>query len=453
MAAGRIAAGAILWATERRLWLLLAALLGAGEAAGLAAQTRNDLHLFVLIALAQGAVYAVAVALLARGRGARPNARPNARPGLAFVLVVAAALRLGPLLAPVALSTDIYRYVWDGRVAAAGINPYRYIPTDPHLLRLRDPVIFPRINRNNYALTIYPPVAQMLFLLAHVLGGGVMALKLLFVALEAVGIAALVFVLGRTGRPRETILIYAWHPLPIWEIAGSGHVDAAVVAFVGLALAAAVSGRRAGSGAALAAATLIKFLPAVIAPALWRWRDRRFVIAFIMVAIAAYLPYIDVGRRVLGFLPGYVKEERLSSGGGFWALDLARQVAAVPATAYFAVAVLVMAGLALAALRRPPGAPASLSWAMILATAATVLASPHYPWYFVWLVALLSVAPWGPALWPTLTAFLLYWDPRTGYIPGWVEFTIYGGFFILAVGERVVRLRGRGERHGIRRAG
>lgn len=445
MAAGRLAAGAVLWARERRLWLLLAALLGAGEAAGLAVQTRSDLRLFVVFALAQGSVYAVAITFLARGRGARP--------GLVFVLVVAAALRLGPLLAPVSLSTDIYRYVWDGRVAAAGINPYRYIPTDPHLRRLRDSLIFPRINRNNYAPTIYPPAAQMLFLLAHILGGGVMAVKLLLVALEAVGIAALIFVLDKINRPREAILVYAWHPLPIWEIAGSGHVDAAVVAFAGLALAATVSGRRAAAGAALAAATLIKFLPAVIAPALWRWRDRRFIIAFVAIAVAAYLPYLDVGRHVLGFLPGYVAEERLSSGGGFWALDLARAIAPAPAAAYFAVAAAVMAGLALAALHRPPGAQASLIWAMVLATAATVLASPHYPWYFVWLVALLSVAPWGPALWPTLTAFLLYWHPRTGYVPGWVEFTIYGGFFILALGERAVRLRRSGERHGIDRAG
>ncbi|HJU15282.1 MAG TPA: glycosyltransferase 87 family protein, partial [Stellaceae bacterium] len=256
-------------------------LLFAGEAAGLLLDRRSDLHLFVLAALFMGAVYAVAVACWASGRFARP--------GLAFVLVVAALLRAGPLAAPVALSTDIYRYVWDGRVAAAGINPYRYIPTDPHLLALRDPVIFPRINRNNYAPTIYPPAAQMLFLLANRLGGGVLSVKVLFVALEAVGIAALVLVLGRAGRPREGILVYAWHPLPIWEIAGSGHVDAAVVAFAALALAAAVTGRRTAAGAALAAAALVKFFPAVLAPALWRRGDWRFPAAFVLVGAALYL--------------------------------------------------------------------------------------------------------------------------------------------------------------------
>jgi alpha-1,6-mannosyltransferase len=437
-----------LWARERRLWLALAVLLFGGEAAGLAVEGRSDLHLFVLAALFEGAVYAVAVAVLAGGRAARP--------GLVFVLVVAALLRAGPLCAPVALSTDIYRYVWDGRVAAAGINPYRWIPTDPHLLPLQDPVVFPRINRNNYAPTIYPPVAQMLFLSANRLGGGVFSVKLLFVGLEAAGIAALVGLLRRTGKPRDAVLLYAWHPLPIWEIAGSGHVDAAVVLFVALALAAALAGRRAAAGAALAAAVLVKFLPAVIAPALWRWRDWRLPAAFAAIAAAAYLPYIGVGRRVFGFLPGYVAEERLASGGGFWALDLARHVIALPATVYFALAAALMAALALAALNRPPGAGASLAWALALATAATVLASPHYPWYFVWLVALCALAPWWPVLWPTLTAFLLYWHPKTGYVPLWVEFTIYGGFLILASGDwvrRRLRPARSGERHGIRKAG
>ena len=58
---------------------------------------------------------------------------------------------------------DVLRYVWDGRVQGAGINPYRYIPTDPHLAHLRDADIFPRINRSSYAPTIYPPAAQAIF--------------------------------------------------------------------------------------------------------------------------------------------------------------------------------------------------------------------------------------------------------------------------------------------------
>ena len=428
-------------------FLLLALLLLAGEVFGLLAQFDRDLERFIIAALLQGGVWAAAAVLVARGAVC---------PSLAVILATAVLLRIAALAAPVCLSDDVYRYIWDGRVQAAGINPYRYIPTDTHLAALRDQTVFPNINRNNYAPTIYPPVAQMLFFAATRFGETVLAVKLVSVAVEAIGIWALLLVLRTIGAPRQNIVFYAWHPLPVWEIAGSGHIDAAVVAFVALTLAAAVTGRRTWSGAALAAATLVKFLPAALVPALWRpaksnqW-DWRWMAAFLAVVIAAYLPYLGVGSRVLGFLPGYLTEENLASGSGFWVLSAVGRLVPVSVAVYLAVAAAVMIGLAVAALRRPADPSSSLPWAAALGAAATLFASPHYAWYFVWLVALLCVAPWWPAFWPASTAVLLYWEPKTGNIPLWVGFTIYGGFAIFGCADiawRYSRAARSGERHG-----
>ncbi len=434
--------------TARLKLLFLAGLLLAGAAGGLAAQLDRDLPTFVIIALVQGAVWAVAAALVLHGR--------DRRPVLALILGTAVLLRLIALAAPVFLSDDINRYIWDGRVQAAGINPYRYIPTARELEPLRDRLIFPNINRSNYAPTIYPPVAQMLFLAASRFGETALAIKLLFVTIEAVGIGALMFILRAAGRPLEHILLYAWHPLPVWEIAGSGHVDAAVVTFTALALAAAVSGRRVWSAVALAAAALVKFFPLILAPALWRpakfsFGDWRWPAAFIAVIVAAYLPYIGVGSRALGFLPGYVAEENFGSGAGFWLLGMARRAIPIPLAAYLVLAVSVMAGLAIGALLRRPEPRSGLNWAMALGTAALFFASPHYSWYFVWLVALLTAAPWWPAWWLTIAAVLLYWDPKTGNIPFWVGFTLYGGFVILCAVDTIWRIISN-KRPGARRA-
>jgi hypothetical protein len=436
--------------TEPLPFLLLALLLLAGEAFGLLAQFNHDLGRFIIAAPLQGAVWAAAAVAVTRRVG---------RPPLALILVTAALMRLGALAVPVYLSDDIYRYIWDGRVQAAGINPYRYIPTDTQLAPLRDETVFPNINRSNYAPTIYPPVAQMVFFAATRFGETVPAIKLVLVAVEAIGIGALLLVLRATRAPRQNILLYAWHPLPVWEIAGSGHIDAAVVTFVAAALAAAVIGRRAWSGAALAAAALVKFLPLALVPALWRpaksnLGDWRWLSAFCGVVAATYLPYLGVGPRVLGFLTAYMTEEKLSSGSGFWLLDLIGRAVSVPVSAYLGVAAAVMAGLAVGALRRPSDPRSTLRWATALGTAATLFASPHYAWYFVWLVTLLCVAPWWPAFWPTLTAVLLYWEPQTGHVPLWVSSTIYGGFAILGCGDivwRFARAARFGERHGYRR--
>jgi alpha-1,6-mannosyltransferase len=423
----------------RAILLLLALLLLAGAAVGLAAQFGGDRNSFVIAVIAQGAVWAgaaVVVALGGAGRGA-----------FALILATAMLLRIGALAAPVFLSDDIYRYIWDGRVQAAGINPYRWVPTDAHLEPLRDAAIFPNVNRNNYAPTIYPPVAQMFFFLATRFGESVLVMKLALVAVEAVGIWALLQVLRGVGAPRENILFYAWHPLPVWEIAGSGHADAVMVALVAVALAAAVRCRRAFSGAVLAAATLVKFFPLALVPALWRPTttnrgDWRWLAAFAAVIIAAYLPYVEVGSRVFGFLSGYVAEEKLASGGGFWIVEVLRNAVPLPTALYLVVAIAILAGLAIGAWRRPPGASPSLRWAMILGVATMLLASPHYPWYFVWLVALLCAAPWWPGWWLTIAAVLIYLGPKPGQIPLWVGFVLYGGFAILAcvyVARRALR--------------
>ena len=174
------------------------------------------------------------------------------------------------------------------------------------------------------------------------------------------------------------------------------------------------------------------------------------------VIVAAYLPYLGVGARVLGFLLGYLFEENLASGGGFWLLETVRRIVPMPVAFYLGLAGAVMAGLAIGALRRRPEPLASMPWASILATAVLFLMSPHYPWYFVWLVALLCVAPWWPAWWLSLTAVLLYWDAKTGTVPVWVGFTIYGGFVILCGIDMIRRsaftTRSGEEPHGSRRA-
>ncbi|HEV2551600.1 MAG TPA: hypothetical protein VGU20_30100, partial [Stellaceae bacterium] len=195
---------------------------------GLFLQQRNAHDAFVALALAQGALYLLAVWLVLRFGPFRRT--------LLVILAVAAAMRLGVVLAPPYLSDDLYRYVWDGRVEAAGINPYRYVPSDTHLAALRDEVIYPNINRRTYAPTIYPPVAEYIFFLASRINESPLTMKAAMVALECAGIGVLLHLLALAGQPLERIIIYAWHPLALWEFAGSAHIDAAVVLFVALAL-------------------------------------------------------------------------------------------------------------------------------------------------------------------------------------------------------------------------
>src|SRR5262249_6233390 len=149
-----------------------------------------------------------------------------------IILIGAATMRLALLCSEPTLSSDIYRYIWDGRVQAQGINPYRYVPTAEELAPLRDLAIWPPINRADYAVTLYPPGAQFVFLAVTRLGQSILAVKVALLLFEAVGVAAIIAILARLEKPATYIAGYVWHPLPVWEIAGNGHIDAAMLAFL-----------------------------------------------------------------------------------------------------------------------------------------------------------------------------------------------------------------------------
>lgn len=367
----------------------------------------------VLVELAAGLLYLAAAALVVR--------RPL--PAGAMWIVLAAALAMRALLLPIPppLSSDLYRYVWDGRVQAAGINPYRFIPADPRLAFLRDHAVFPHINRAHTARTIYPPTAEAMFYLAAWIAPGMAGMKAVMLSCDLLVIAGLLALLRLADRPPAQVLLYAWAPMPVWEFAGNGHVDALAAALVTLALLAGARARRGVAGALLAAATLVKFLPAAIAPAFWRRWDLWLVGVFAATIGLLYAPYLGVGTRVLGFLPGYVAQEGLLSGRGVFLLDLLRLVTPLPGwagAAYTAGLAAVLAALALAYGFGPPLPAAPGDRVRVLARQGAVLGavalvgvSPHYPWYFGWLVPLVCLAPAPALLYLVGASVLLTLDP------------------------------------------
>src|SRR6201994_983025 len=201
--------------------------------------------------------------------------QPVDRFTFAIILTVAIACRLAVLFAEPYLSSDIYRYVWDGIVQHAHISPYRYVPGNPVLEFLRAPNqdIFDKLNRRDYAHTIYPPAAQALFYLITWISPTVTFMKTAMVLFEGVTMYALVGLLRNLGIRREQTLLYAWCPLVLWEIAGAGHLDSAAMAFIALALLARYRRQPILTGFFLGVAILLKLYPVVLLPALYRRGD------------------------------------------------------------------------------------------------------------------------------------------------------------------------------------
>jgi hypothetical protein len=336
----------------------------------------------------------------------------DSRQLLVVGLIFAALFRLSILFSPPYLSDDIYRYIWDGRVQSAAINPYRYIPADESLAKLRDDKIYPNINRRDYARTMYPPVAEGAFLLITRVSESVTWMKAVMVGFEAITVWALIQLLVSFGFARQRVLIYAWHPLVVWEFAGNGHLDALAIAFITLALLARRKRCENLTGFLLACATCVKLFPAVLFPAFYRRWSWKMPLAFVGTIIVTYLPYLSVGPLgVLGFLPGYANERGMVSGEQFFLLTVARRLfsANVPASVYLVSTVAVVAVLSLWLMRDQRGEDIGyLRNGLIIASAFMVLLAPHFSWYFSWLIVFLCFIPSVPVFYLTAASFLLY---------------------------------------------
>lgn len=340
------------------------------------------------------------------------------RTGLIVVLGFALAMRLALVGTEPLLSTDLYRYIWDGRVQGAGINPYAYVPADPALAALRDAAIYPHINRADYAVTAYPPLAQMFFFLVSRISESATAMRLAMVGCEIAIVAVVIALLRRFERSETTVVAYAWHPLAVFEIANNGHIEGLMVALMMLGVWLLVSARKVAGAVAIALAAVVKPYAVLILPAFWRpslsnnW-DWRVPLAVAAAILACYLPYLRAGWGVFGFLTGgYIAEEGLSSGEGIWLVALTQiLVGKVPGLTvlYGVIAASVMGALALRIAFGAERSPReTLAAIILLLTVGLFLMSPNYPWYFLALVPLIPLGAGAPAWALTLGAFLLY---------------------------------------------
>lgn len=340
-------------------------------------------------------LYAVAVMLVLT----QPTDKWTLRIVFGFAVVFFAVT----FLAEPFLSSDLYRYVWDGVVQHAHINPYRYVPGDKALTFLREPNqdVFDRMNRRDYAPTIYPPAAQMVYWFATFLSPTDGGMKLTMVGFVALAAAVLVRLLRALGRRSTDVLLFVWCPLLVWEIGGSGHVDAVILAWIALAFLFYAKRMPGWTGLFLGLAIMTKFYPLVLLPVLWRRGDWKMPATVAGVVAVGYAMYLSVGWKVFGFLSSYTKEEGMNTGTRYFLLDYVHTLPglhSLPVNAFLVVCAVCFGIILLWAWRRGLWREAeqpllALRAGMGLAFAMMLLFSPHYPWYLVWLLPFFALQP------------------------------------------------------------
>ena len=224
--------------------------------------------------------------------------RNGGRAALWIVLAGALLFRLLAAAGGPVMSDDIYRYVWDGRVQAAGHHPYLHPPEAQELAPLRD-ADWERINHREIG-TIYPPLSQLLFHGLAAAGAGVRGFRIALGLLDFGVVLALLLLLNRTGRPVRRVLLYAWNPLAVMESSGSGHVEPLGVVLMVLSVAWLASEHRSPirSAAALAGSIHAKLFSAALLPGHLRRMNLPAVLVLAAVLAALVLPFALGGPLV-----------------------------------------------------------------------------------------------------------------------------------------------------------
>lgn len=371
------------------------------------------------IGLMMAAGVAYALALFAMARGWRAWGPGERRRWLAAVLVLSVGLRMMMLLVPPSLSDDIYRYRWDGRLQAQGLNPYAEPPAAATLEPYRD-ALWERINYPRIR-SIYPPLAQVLFAGAYRLGDTLLSFQAVALAGDLLVIGLVLWLASRWKLPGWTVALYALHPLPIVEFASSGHFDAWVAAAALAAVAAHVAGRPLLSTLSLAAGILLKTWPVILVPLFVRRRAWWHLPLLVAVLVIAYLPFRDAGTAMLQPWLDYTGRWRFNDGAYFLLRHLVGSLEAGKA-----IAAAIGAGLFLRLWRRQEDPVAGGYW---LTLAFIALMPTIHPWYMLWALPMAALAV--DLGWIALCALapLAYWilvgaaaDSNVWVEPWWPRF-------------------------------
>ncbi|MEM9420204.1 MAG: hypothetical protein AAGA25_14290 [Planctomycetota bacterium] len=389
-----------------------------------------------------------------------------------IILGVAAVVRLGYVFfMPVALSDDIWRYVFDGQTLAVGQNPYVRPPEhaikELHAAGGHEQTEWMTWINNKELVTIYQPTSQWFFAgvaKAYNIWAGddangigvATVFRLAFALLDLLIVLLLLIQLKSLGRSPWWAVMYAWSPLVIVETAWSGHQDGiGIAAMIGSLMLAQRAWRwedkrlagwcAIGAGVLLALAAGVK--PIVMPLALlmaWKLRSevggtKRILLAAgscVLMLLALYVPF----ALMEGGLSGMFETSRqfvtrwsfngslhpmieagvrpfITEGNSWEIQQQAKRVADIVS----GVLLLVVLVLAMLFHRVPWRAATTYFFAMVC------LSSTVHPWYLLWAMALLPVA-WsagrtivGPAVWvASLTLPWSYW--------AWVNYANGGAF-------------------------
>ncbi len=341
--------------------------------------------------------------------------------GLLSILALGLALCLLLVVIPPVASKDVFSNIFYGKIAARyADNPY---VVTPQRFASDQLMVYVSLNWKNTAIVYGPLHTSFSMLLNLVAGEGITANILVFKGAMAVFHLAntllVWFILGLAAprRQRFGTMLYAWNPIALTIGVGGGHNDLMMMTLVLLAVYLLLKERKWAGFFFLCLSVLIKYISAILVVALViylvsrqvgrmaRARElARCAALFLLVSALLFLPFW-AGASTFGSTLRNLQLDNYSSVGGalsfvFGAVFeyVLRLPHSLAATLGGALSRLLLLPLFFAVLWSAPRRMRSLEdvpdcffWVTLAYLATT---SYYMPWYFLWLLPLISLRPW-----------------------------------------------------------
>jgi len=246
------------------------------------------------------------------------------------------------------------------------------------------------------------------------------------------------------------IIIYAWNPLVIFEIAYSGHLEGLTVFLMAAALYLSAIHKKLSGVFMLALSAAVKIYPALLLAAFLNRGGRvKGLLTFFVTILLLYLPFIGAGNKISGFLPVYLNNpyESFNLGLKYILMYL------IPGLDYYLASLLFITGLAIAGLVVffKKKADADVLWYAYFLTGLLIILMPAslHPWYVILIIPFLAIYP--SAAWlifsGTVTLSYLKYTSPPGIMPTWVLLVEYLPLFALLAAGFILKQYGQQRKH------
>ncbi len=357
------------------------------------------------------------------------------------------------------LSDDVYRFIWDGRLAANGINPFGYLPVE---VMQMTPVtgitneLFGLLNSQDH-YTIYPPVMQGIFWLTAKLFpanvfGAVLFMKAIIVIVECATVLCLIQLLKKLSLSIHLSLLYILNPLVITELTGNVHFDGIMILFVLLSFLLILKNKWQSSAICLGLGIASKLIPVLFLPLMGNklgWKKGlvySMITGVTSIILFAFVFNVATMQHLLNSIDLFIRKFEFNASIYYvvrWIGSLVKgyNIIAIAGPVLYSIAAGII--LFLSFRKKNNTAESFFCTALFIISAWYLFSTTIHPWYICLPVALAVFTPYRYAIIWSYTAILSY--AAYQFSPVHENLWLVGGGYIFMIGYACWELKNRKE--------